>query len=357
MHDTGRQGLGDLTIRPEESIRAAMTCIEENEVRIALAVDAQGCLVGTVSDGDIRRALLGGASLDDPVRPFVNVRPVTVSPSEDRAGVLDTMTARNLTQIPVIGPDGRLLGLHILNELLGSTQKENQAVILAGGRGSRLGALTSSVPKPMLTVAGRPILERLVLHLVGSGIRRIHLSVGYLADRIEEHFGDGSGFGCAIEYLSESPERPLGTGGPLRLLLDRGHLGDAPVVVLNGDLVASFSVTGILDAHARHRAAMTIALREYVHDVPFGVATMDHSSLDLLADLVEKPRWSGRVNAGVYVIEPRLLSSIPAGVTYPITDLVRTCLDSGERVAGWELIGDWQDVGRPFELARARGEV
>lgn len=357
MHATGQKGMGDLTIGPDETIRAAMICIDRNELKIALAVDAEGRLLGTVSDGDVRRALLDGATLDDPISPFVNGHPVTVSASADRAAVLDTMKARNLSQIPVVSHDGQLIGLHVLHEMLGSAPKDNHAVILAGGRGSRLGDLTSSVPKPMLPVAGRPILERLVLHLVGSGIRHVYLSVSYLADQIADHFGEGSEFGCTIEYLTESPERPLGTGGPLRLLWERGIATDAPLLVLNGDLVASFSLTGILDAHSRNHAAMTIALREYAHDVPFGVATMDASRPDLLADLAEKPRWSGRVNAGIYVIEPRLLSTIPAGVTYPITDLVRTCLDSRERVAGWELTGDWHDVGRPFELARARGEV
>ncbi len=357
MHAAGHQDMGHLTIGPHATIRAAMVCIDRNELKIALTVDSEGRLLGTVSDGDVRRALLDGASLDDAVSSVVNRHPVTVPPSADRAGVLDIMRARDLSQIPVVGPDGRLVGLHVLHELLGSTPKDNHAVILAGGRGSRLGHLTSTVPKSMLPVAGRPILERLVLHLVGSGIRHVHLSVGYLAEQIADHFGDGSDFGCTIEYLIESPERPLGTGGPLRLLRDRAIANDAPLLVLNGDLVASFSVGGILDTHARTDAVMTVALRDYSHEVPFGVATMDASNPDLLSDLAEKPRWSGRVNAGIYVIEPRLLSEVPGGVSYPITDLVLTCLDRGERVAGWEYTDEWHDVGRPFELARARGEI
>lgn len=349
--------LRELTIERGQSIRGAMHCIERNELRIALMVDASGRLLGTVSDGDLRRALLAGAALDDLVDPFASDRPVTVEQDTDRAAVLDLMKARNLGQIPVIDREGRLLGIHVLQELLGSHPKPNHAVVLAGGRGTRLGGLTASVPKPMLPVAGRPILERLVLHLVGSGIRHIHLSVSYLAEQIREHFGDGSDHGCSISYLPESPDQPLGTGGPLRLLLPDQKSLASPLLVLNGDLVASFSVHGILESHARQGASMTVALREYAHDVPFGVATLDADNPEFITALDEKPRWAGQVNAGIYVVEPYLIEQIPAQVNYPITDLVQTSLERGERIVGWRLVGEWHDVGQPYDLARARGEV
>ena len=352
------QALQELIIRPGETVRDAMTCIERNKVRIALKVDGGGRLLGTVSDGDIRRALLQGVMLDAPVDPLGSQEPVTVAPEADRAAVLDLMKALKLEHIPVVDPDQRLLGLHVLHEVLGSSPKPNHAVILAGGRGTRLGSLTTTTPKPMLSVAGRPILERLVLHLVGSGIRRIFLSVSYFAEQIKDHFGDGSDFGCIIEYLEEPADKPLGTGGPLRLLLGRHAPWEPPLLVCNGDLIASFSVSGILKSHAGNRAAMTIALREYEHDVPFGVAQLGNGDgATLITQFEEKPRWSGQVNAGIYVIERRLLEAIPPEVAYPITDLVQSCLDRGERVAGWELAGDWHDIGRPRELAHARGEL
>ena len=357
MVGVGDDTLSRILISPGASIRSAMTVIEEGSVRIALMVDDERRLLGTVSDGDLRRALLGGAGLQDSVDPFVNHDPVATTKETDRAAVLDLMRARDLTQIPEVDEDGRLLGLHVVHEVLGSSPKLNRAVILAGGRGTRLGELTTDLPKPMLRVAGRPILERLVLHLVGSGIRHIYLSVAHLAEQIRDHFGDGSELGCEIQYLFEDPSEPLGTGGPLGLLREQeGDLG-LPVLAINGDLVASFSVQAILDAHTSHQAAMTIALREYAHDVPFGVAELDREGHGLIADLVEKPRWAGLVNAGIYVIEPRLLDWIPRDTHYPITELVRACLAEGEPVAGWELRGDWQDVGRPVELARARGEL
>jgi NDP-sugar pyrophosphorylase family protein len=259
--------------------------------------------------------------------------------------------------VPVVDDRGHLVGLHVVQELLGGEKRPNAAVVLAGGRGTRLGTLTAATPKPMLLVAGRPILERIVLHLVGSGIRTIYLAVSYLADAIEQHFRDGSSYGVDIRYLREDPSEARGTGGPLRGLIELGQVPDHPILVLNGDLVTSFSVRDILEAHSRAAATITVALREYVHDVPFGVVERDPNDDSLVRRITEKPRWSGLVNAGIYVVEPRALDWIPNGIEFPITELVTTSLERGERVAGWHMVGEWHDVGRPLELHRARGEL
>jgi dTDP-glucose pyrophosphorylase len=348
--------LDDLLVGERASIREAMTTIDRGAEAIAFVVEADGTLLGTVSDGDIRRALLTGASLDDPLLAHVNRDPVTVTSTSDRAGVLDLMRARRLSSIPVVNEEGCLVGVHVLHEVVGGVPRPNAALVLAGGRGSRLGSMTESTPKPMLPVAGRPILERIILHLVGSGIREVFVSVSYLADRVYAHFGDGSEFGCDITYLLEDPDRPLGTGGPLRSLAAQRR-PEHPVLVMNGDLITSFSVDGILDFHDRTQASLTVALSEYVHDVAFGVAELAADNASLLSALVEKPRWVGLVNAGIYVVEPAVLDLIPDEAPYPMTDLVGTCLEQGRRVAGWELTGDWHDIGRPHELARARGEL
>jgi dTDP-glucose pyrophosphorylase len=348
--------LDDLLVDVRASIRDAMTTIDRGAESIAFVVEADNTLLGTVSDGDLRRALLSGAELDDPVLAHVNREPVTVTSTSDRAGVLDLMRARRLSSIPVINDEGRLVGVHVLHEVVGGAPRPNAALVLAGGRGSRLGSMTESTPKPMLPVAGRPILERIILHLVGSGIREVFLSVSYLADRVHAHFGDGSEFGCDITYLREDPARPLGTGGPLRSLAAHRR-PEYPVLVMNGDLITSFSVGGILDFHSHTQAALTVALSEYVHEVAFGVVERAADDPTLISALVEKPRWVGQVNAGIYVVEPAVFDLVPDEVPYPMTDLVGTCLEQGRRVAGWELTGDWHDIGRPHELSRARGEL
>ncbi len=356
MRSVTDRRIASLLLRPGASIREAMERIDEGAFEIALLVDDERRLLGTVSDGDVRRALLGGASMDDPVEPHASHRPVTVRTGGGRAAALDLMRARTISQVPEVDDDGRLLGLHLLHEVIGARELGAVALVLAGGRGTRLGSLTDERPKPMLEVAGRPILERIVLHLVGSGVRRIVLSIGYLGEQIEQHFGDGTAFGCHITYLREDPSRPLGTGGPLRLLLDHDPPPTEPLLVMNGDLVTSFSVGDILDAHRDSGARMTIGVREYVHDVPFGVVRFAKDRSATIAAIDEKPTWSWPVNAGIYVIEPALLERIPAGRPYPITDLAHDCLGRGERLQGWRLDGDWQDIGRPSELAAARGE-
>jgi dTDP-glucose pyrophosphorylase len=356
VNERTRSHLTQLTIRPGQTIRHAMTKIDEGTVALALVVDGDKQLVGTVSDGDIRRALLAGATLDDAVDAYVSNTPVTVTTGTDRAAVLDIMRARRLAQIPEVDSQGRLIRLHVMQEILGANPKSNLAVVLAGGRGTRLGALTKSIPKPMLSVAGRPILERLVLHLVGSGLHHIALSVGYLAEEIIDHFGDGEKFGCSIEYLREDPSKPLGTGGPLRLLLERAEPVTEPLLVMNGDLISSFSVDALLAVHEATEALLTLALTEYVHDVPFGMASLHDEEPHRVIALQEKPRWTGLANAGIYCVSPQLLKHIPAGRPFPITELAEGCLARNERVSAWRMTSEWQDIGRPLELARARGE-
>jgi hypothetical protein len=208
--------LAKLKVLEGAVLREAMQAIDRGACEIAFVVDASEKLLGTVTDGDVRRALLAGATLEDPVGPVMNRRFTAVDENASRAEVLDLMKARTLGQVPVTDSQGRLVGLHLLREMLGREEKPNWAVVMAGGRGERLRPLTDSIPKPMVCVAGRPILERIVLHLVGQGIRRIFLAVNYMADVIEDHFGDGRSFGCGIQYLREV--RPLGTGGALALL-------------------------------------------------------------------------------------------------------------------------------------------
>ena len=216
---------------------------------------------------------------------------------------------------------------------------------MAGGEGRRLRPLTDRLPKPMVPVAGRPILERIVLHLVGYGIKRIYISVNYMAEVITEHFGDGARFGCAITYLRESA--PLGTGGPLSLLPEPpAH----PLLVMNGDLVTQVDVSRLLQFHERQGACATLAARHYQVEIPFGVVTERD---DRLVELVEKPTPHYLINAGIYVLDPDVLPLVPAGAFFPITTLFEKLLAHKRRVAVYSIEEDWIDVGRREELCRA----
>jgi dTDP-glucose pyrophosphorylase len=323
-----------------------MLALERGARRIALAIDPAGRLVGVATDGDLRRALLAGAALDGPLAMCLSRRFVTVGPREGRVEVLELMSARRIAAIPVVDAAGRPIGLHLLDEVLQPLERPNWAVVMAGGRGARLRPLTETVPKPMLRVAGRPILERIVLHLVGVGVGRVFLAVGYLGNVIEEHFGDGSRFGCRIEYLREGV--PLGTGGALGLLPEPPV---DPVLVMNGDLVTQADVGGLLEVLIRSGYVATIGIRRYLHTVPFGCVERDR---DRVVTLEEKPTLARDVNAGIYALDPTLVARVEAGRAVALPDLVADAIGRGEPVGAFAIDDDWIDVGQREHLDRAR---
>lgn len=342
-----------LLIPPRASLREALAVIDRGGFELAFVADEHGRILGTLSDGDVRRAILRGGSLDrkGAVAGAMRKGFTRVDAGANRAEVLDTMRARGIGQIPVLDAQGRMIGLHLLHDLIGGAERPNCAVIMAGGLGIRLRPYTETVPKPMLHVAGRPILERLVLHLVGYGIRDIFLSINYLGHVIEDHFGDGSAFGCRIHYLRE--KKPLGTGGALSLLPEGGHHGH-PVLVMNGDLVTQVKIDRVFDFHEQGGFAATACLRPHTVPIPFGVADVRENRLVALR---EKPTERMLVNAGIYVLSPKVLRMVPKRQEYPITLLIEKCLDKKLAVGAHVLDDEWIDVGQHDELRRARGQV
>jgi dTDP-glucose pyrophosphorylase len=326
-----------------------MRRINDNRREVALVVEDDARLVGVITDGDIRRGLLAGLGTDAPAERVMTTDYTSVGLDTDRAAVLDLMMARAIRHVPVVDRDRRLLGIHFLEALLGTGDKPNTAVIMAGGEGRRLRPLTDRVPKPMVPVAGRPILERIVLHLVGYGIKRIYISVNYMAEMITGYFGNGADFGCSIAYLHEPA--PLGTGGPLSLL---GERPQHPLLVMNGDLVTQVDVSRLLQFHHNQRAAATLAARHYQVEIPFGVVSQSDNQL---VELAEKPTLHYLINAGIYVLEPEVLSLVPAATFFPITSLFELLLARERRVAVYSIEEDWIDVGQREELDRARGDT
>lgn len=340
--------LQNFVIGQECTVRDAMTAINRNLREIVLIADDGERICGVVIDGDIRRGFLRGLAMDSPVTEVMNREFASVGRDVDRAAVLDMMKALVIRQMPVIDTDGKLVGLHFFNDLLGTTIKPNVAVIMAGGKGTRLRPLTENCPKPMILVAGRPILERVVLHLVGYGIRKIYLSINYLGERIESHFGDGSRFGCSIEYLRE--EKALGTGGALSLL--PGDI-EHPLVVMNGDQITQADIGKMLVVHAQKKATATIGVRHYQVEIPFGVVQQEGGKL--LA-LQEKPTSHYLVNTGIYVINPETISLVPKDEEFPITSLFDLLLEHKMTVGVHHIEEDWIDVGRHDDLRKASGQ-
>ena len=339
--------LSAMTVRESATIRDAMTAISANAREVVLLVDDHDRVLGLITDGDIRRGLLSGLTLDSPAITVMTAEFFAVGAGADRAYVLDVMKARSFQHVPVLDRDRRLIAVHFLSDLIGGRPKPNVAVVMAGGRGTRLRPLTEHIPKPMVQVAGRPILERIVLHLVSHGIHTVFLSVNYKAEMIESYFSDGSAFGCRIHYLRET--RPLGTGGPLALLSPRPS---DPILVLNGDLVTNFDFTAMLDAHSLSGHAATIGVGPHIIQLPFGNVIEKEG---ILVTIEEKPKINFLVNRGIYVIEPEALDLIPPADEYPITSLFSRLIEKNRTVGVFHISEFWLDVGSADDLRRAQG--
>lgn len=341
--------LSNLCVPDDATLYEALKVLEVGAQSIAFVCDRDRKVVGSLTDGDVRRALLEGARLDSKCLPeSMNRNFAFALVGTGRAEVLDVMRARDIGQLPILDDDGKLCGLHTVGQMITRSPRPNWAFILAGGLGTRLAPLTASVPKPMVLVAGRPILERLILHLMSHGIQNFYLSVNHLAHVVEDHFKDGSHLGCRIEYLRES--LPLGTGGSLSLIEE---IPADPLLVVNGDLLTQGDIGQLLNFHTAGGYAATIAVRPHTIQIPFGVAQTDGARL---VSLSEKPSIHMLINAGVYVLSPESVRLVTKDAEEPITDLFERCLSRGMVVGVHTLEHEWLDVGRHEDLKRARGD-
>lgn len=341
--------LAECCLPPSGTLLDAMRSLERSGRKIVLIVSEDGRLLATLTDGDIRRAQLSGATLASPAMPAAAKSFFSIRASASRVEVLELMQAKSIEQVPVLDDDGMLVGLHLLHEILATRPRDNAAVIMAGGQGTRLRPLTETIPKPMIRVAGRPILERIVLHLTGFGVRKIYIAINYLGDVIERHFGNGSGVGCSIEYLRET--EPLGTAGALSLLPVKP---ERSIVVLNGDLVTQADIGRMLDQHETGGHALTVGTYPYTHVIPYGC--VDLNGTEVLR-IREKPQVVQTVNAGIYIVRPDLLAWVPSGAPMTMPGLIEAALAREEQVHAFEIQGEWHDIGQREQLMIARGEV
>lgn len=338
----------DLSIDLNTSVIDAMQVIEQGNVQIALVVDKQKRLLGTLTDGDIRRGLLHGETLESPAERLMNRKFRSVRSSDDQGAVLEMMRREVLRQIPVLDEEGRIVKLLLLQELLNPQQLSNAVVIMAGGKGTRLRPYTEHCPKPMIPVGDQPMLKILLEQCIASGFRTFYFSVNYLKEQIIEYFDDGSRWGVSIHYLVEN--EPLGTAGSLQLLPD--SLTE-PFLVLNGDVLTRLDSSHLLNFHAEHQAQATLCVRAHELTVPFGV--VQNKGIEL-AGFEEKPTYRHQVNAGIYVIDPQLLPLLIPNQFTDMPGLLLTAQEAGHKVAVCPIHEYWLDVGRPETLKQAHNE-
>jgi len=335
-------------ILPSVSILSVIQAISAHALQIALVVDEQQRLIGTITDGDIRRAILEGLSLERPASSVMNSKPIVITPSATREDILLLMKHRSLRQIPMVDAVGKVVGLALLDQLLGATQNDNWVILMAGGLGSRLRPLTDDCPKPLLKVGGKPILENILESFIDEGFHHFFISVNYKSHMIEEYFSDGAKWGVDIYYLRE--QERLGTAGGLRLLPDRPQ---QPMFVMNGDLLTKVSFLTMLNFHQEHKSMATMAVREYDVQIPFGVVQTDRNRI---TDIIEKPLYKFHVNAGIYLLEPSCLDIIPSQQYYDMPDLFKTLAQRQEIVMPFSTSDYWLDVGRIDDFERANIE-
>jgi len=339
-----------IVVDPDLPLSEALKVLDNGGYRLLLVADERGHLLGTLTDGDVRRALLQQVTLTCPVVKAMNTSPRTVRLGNPREGVRELMERHGLLHIPLLDTEGRLAGLETYQDLQGKPERDAWVFLMAGGFGTRLRPLTDDCPKPMLHVGGRPILESILERFVAAGFRRFFISVHYLAERIKEHFGDGSRWGVTLHYIEE--ESPLGTGGALGLLPDIGH---QPVILMNGDVLTQLDFGALLDFHHARESALTLCVREYDMQVPFGVIEGDGERVN---SIVEKPVQRFFVNAGIYVVSPQAIACTRPARRLDMPDLVNALIQEAATVSMFPVHEYWIDVGRPDDFANAqRGPV
>ena len=331
------------------TIQQVIRNLDQVAIKIVMVVNERGELEGTISDGDIRRGLLKGLDLNSPITGIIHHNALVVPPEMGREMVMQLMTANKIQQIPVVDEHHHVVGLHLWDEITTPPTRSNLMVIMAGGVGTRLRPHTESCPKPMLSVAGKPMLEHIIERAKLEGFSHFVLAIHYLGHMIEDYFGNGERLQVQIDYLRE--QSPLGTAGALSLLDPRP---DAPFVVTNGDVITDIRYGELLDFHIRYNAAATMAVRVHEWQHPFGV--VQTKGVEIVG-FEEKPVARSHINAGVYALDPEVLNVLSADAHCDMPTLFERLQMKAKRTVAYPMHEPWLDVGRPDDLQTALGQV
>ena len=351
-----RSAAGDITadswrktlLSDDATIQQAIRNLDESGLQIAVMVGSDSRLVGTITDGDVRRGLLRGLDMSSPAHAIVQREPLMVPPQLSREAALQLMRANKIHQLPILDEDRRVVGLHLLNELMTPVLRPNLMLIMAGGKGTRLLPRTEYCPKPMLMVGDKPMLGHIIERAKAEGFRHFVLAIHYLGHKIESYFGDGSRWDVRIDYIRE--ESPLGTAGAVALLHPRP---DASFLVCNGDVLTDVRYSEMLEFHSHHRAMATMAVRLHEWRHPFGVVRT--KGVDLIG-FEEKPIARNHVNAGIYVLEPSAIDVVRAGEVCDMPTVFNRLRERHARIIVYPVHEPWLDIGHPDALDWAQAD-
>lgn len=338
-------------LQPDAPLFEAVRAIEASGRRIAVVVDPETKLLGTLTDGDVRRCLLAGGDLQTPVRKAMNTKPLTAQEGSSQGYLMELMQRGNILAIPLVDDTGRFVRLVHLSDMspsdgLHPASQYAFAVIMAGGQGMRLRPVTENIPKPMLDIAGVPLLERQIHRIAKAGIKKLYLSVNHMSQVIENHFGDGSGFGLTIRYLREKEK--LGTAGALSLLPEKPATA---ILVMNGDILTASDFDSLYSFHRNHNSVITVAAVDHHVQIPYGVI---NSQGAYVTGIVEKPSQRFLCNAGIYAVSPEALEFVPPNQSFNMTDIIAAVLQRGRPISVYPVHEYWSDIGTPADLEQAR---
>jgi dTDP-glucose pyrophosphorylase/CBS domain-containing protein len=343
-----QQRLESVIVSPATPIADAIAILDKAGTGAVVLCTPDRILRGVLTDGDIRRAILQGKLMNAPCDTIATRVPMVAPRFITSSEALDLMNQHDINHLPLVDAENRVVEFLLRKDLVPDVRLDLSAVIMAGGYGKRLLPLTENVPKPMLPVGDRPLLELIIRQLRRSGIRDVNLTTHYLPESIVNHFGDGAGFGVRLNYLQE--DHPMGTAGGLKKM----KRPSGPFLVVNGDILTGVPFQEMLTYHRKHGAMLTVGVRRYDMQVPFGVVECEGVRI---TKLQEKPSLSFFVNAGTYLLEPSAWDYIPQGRTFDMTDLIQTMLDAGQTVASFPIMEYWLDVGRHEDYQKAQEDV
>lgn len=338
----------DISITPDKTIKSALQILDVTAKKILFVVDGSGKLLGTVTDGDIRRGILKDTSLTDKITKVMKSNPKTARAGTNREEMLRLMKLTDVSHLPVLDEQGKLVDVISRDELLDRQKRENIVVLMAGGLGTRLRPLTNDCPKPLLKIGKKPILETIIDSFIDCGFYRFYLAVNYKSEMIEEYFGDGSKYGVEIKYIHE--KKRMGTAGALYFLPEKPV---EPIIVMNGDLLTKLDFVELLDTHIKNASAATMAVREYSYQVPYGVINCDG---DRIVSIEEKPEHTYFVNAGIYVLEPEVVARVEKEEFFDMPNLFKDIIGEGGKVGVFPIREYWLDIGRLDDFERAKSE-
>ena len=339
----------EILIKPSDSLEHAIKVLHEGGFRITLVADKNNKLLGTVTDGDIRRALINKLTMKSEVSIIMNSNPVKADESFSKQEILQLMKSKDLIQMPIINKNGLISGLETIEHLIKSPNHKNPVFLMAGGFGKRLYPLTESTPKPLLKIGGSPIIETIIKQFIDYGFYEFYISTHYKSEQIREYFKDGRQYGVNIHYIYE--ESPLGTAGSLGLLPK--NISELPMIVMNGDLLTKVDFKNLLDFHDASGNDATICVREYDVQVPFGVVEMNKGRVEKIR---EKPVHKFFVNAGIYVLNSNLIKKIDGKSYLDMPNFLEDELKN-KGIDAFPIHEYWLDIGRIDEYRKANQDA